>query len=146
MTKKDFLRELKSYFPDIEWNESAESRVLMLLGKYHVFQKDRVVIKQIYVDREVVVEGQSATEPDFQRIAEEICKLHNISLEQLKANSPKWAYAGGKRAAKELVDARQEFVRRLFNAYPHTSKLQTSRWLGYVCHSSVFHLIKKRKL
>lgn len=145
MTKKDFLRELKSYFPDIDWTDGAESRVNLLVDRYHSGIKEKVVVRHIYVDREVIVEGTCAQEKDFNKIAEEICEEYSITLEQLRANSPKWAYRKGKAGAKELVDARHDFVKKVFRRFPHSSKSQTARYLGYDCHSSVYHLLNDRK-
>ena len=145
MTKKDFLRELKSYFPDIDWTSGAESRVNLLLDRYHSGIKEKVVVRHIYIDREVIVEGTCAQEQDFNKIAEEICREHSITLEQLRVNSPLWAYTKGKVRAKELVDARNSFVNKVFRRFPHSSKSQTARFLGYDCHSSVYHLLNKRK-
>jgi hypothetical protein len=146
MTKKDFLRELKSYFTDIDWTPAAESRVNLLLESYHTTAKTKVLVKHIYVDREVMVEGSCAKEMDYAKIAEEVCRNHNITLEQLKVSSPNWAYKDGRKGTRELVDARHEFVNKVFARFPHSSKVQTSRWLGYTCHSSVYHLLKDRKI
>lgn len=145
MTKKDFLRELKSYFSDIDWTAGAESRVNLLLDRYHSGIKEKVAVRHIYIDREVIVEGTCAQEKDYNKIAEEICEEHSITLEQLRANSPLWAYRKGKSRTRELVDARNAFVSKVFRRFPHSSKSQTARYLGYDCHSSVYHLLKKRK-
>lgn len=146
MTKKDFIRELKSYFPEIDWTPGAESRVNLLLDRYNFEVKERVVVKQVYVDREVLVEGTSAREEDCIKVAKDICEQHGITLEQLKVNSPKWAYAGGRAGTKELVDARYDFVRKIFSRFPHSSKSHVSRWLGYKDHSSIHHLLSSRKV
>jgi hypothetical protein len=145
MTNKDFLRELKSYFPDIDWTEHADSRVNMLLDRYRSAIKHKTIVKQIYIDREVVVSSTSAKHEDYLKIAEEICERHEITLEQLRANSPSWAYKDGRIRTTPLVDARCEFVRKVFGKFPHTSKTQTARWLGYRDHSSIYHLLLKRK-
>lgn len=145
MTNKDFLRELKSYFPDIEWNKSAESRIELLVDRYHCGIKEKVLVRHIYIDREVKVEGTCASENDYNTVAQEVCEAHSITLEQLRANSPKWAYKGGKSGARELVDARHDFVKKIFRRFPHSSKSQTARFLGYDCHSSVYHLLNDRK-
>jgi hypothetical protein len=146
MTKKDFLRELKSYFPDIDWTDGAESRINLLLDRYNANIKERIVVKHVYIDREVVVEGTFAREDDCNRIAKDICERHGITIEQLKVNSPKWAYVDGASGAKELVDARYDFVKQIFKRYPHSSQSQLARWIGYKDHSSIHHLLKRRKV
>jgi hypothetical protein len=145
MTNKDFLRELKSYFPDIDWTEHAESRVLMLVDRYRSTIKHKTIVKQIYIDREVVLDATSAREDNYLELAEEVCERNKITLDQLKANSPKWAYEKGKVRAGHLVDARCEFIRKLFAKFPHTSQVQAARWIGYKDHSSIYHLLLKRK-
>jgi hypothetical protein len=146
MTNKDFLRELKSYFPDIDWTDGAESRVLLLVDRYRSTIKHKTVVKQIYVDREVVLPATSAKDEDYVEIAQEVCENHKITLEQLRANSPKWAYERGEIRTRPLVDARCEFVKKVFARFPHTSQVQAARWLGYRDHSSIYHLLLKRKV
>ncbi len=139
MTKKEFLKELKDYFNEYEWKSYDEKRIMLLLTKFEQSVKPVTIVKEVVINKQVRVEAYTAE--DIQSHAENICNKHRITLEQLKANSPKSFYSKGERRSSEYIEARRDFCLTVFDKYPSMNKSVIKRFLGYKCHSSIFHFL-----
>lgn len=142
MTKKEFLKELKDYFNDYEWKSYDEKRIMLLLTKFEESIKPLTIIREVIVKERVKVEP--TTSADMQKIADEICAKHNITIEQLKANSPKSCYDKRESRKSEYIEARRDFCLTLWNQYPTSNLSVVKRFLGYKCHSSIYHFLNRK--
>ena len=87
-------------------------------------------------------------------VAEFVCSMHEISVGQLKANSPDSVYNIDtvlksrklKKQCRPFVNARTDFAKILRAHYnKRITDHMNNNFLGYKHHSSVIHLYKDRK-
>jgi len=142
MTKKEFLKELKDYFNEYEWKPYDEKRMMLLLTKFEQEMKPVTIVKQVIVREHVAAEATTIT--DIQKLASEICEKHKITIEQLKANSPKSCYSKGEKRKSEYIEARRDFCITLWSQHPTAKLSVVKRFLGYKCHSSIFHFLNRK--
>lgn len=142
MNKKAFLKELKDYFNDYEWKSYDEKRIMLLLTKFEEAIKPLTIIKEVIVREHVKVEA--TTIADIQKLSDEICAKHKITIEQLKANSPKSCYSKGESRKSEYIEARRDFCITLWSQHPTAKLSVVKRFLGYKCHSSIFHFLNRK--
>lgn len=142
MTKKEFLKELKDYFNEYEWKPYDEKRMMLLLTKFEQEMKPVTIVKEVIVKEHVSVEA--TTKSDIESVANEICDKHKITIEQLKANSPKSCYSKGEKRKSEYIEARRDFCITLWQRHPTAKLSVVKRFLGYKCHSSIFHFLNRK--
>jgi hypothetical protein len=142
MTKKEFLKELKDYFNDYEWRPYDEKRIMLLLTKFEQETKPVTIVKEVIVREHVTVEPTTKT--DIESVAKEICEKHKITMEQLKADSPKSCYSKGESRKSEYIEARRDFCITLWQRHPTAKLSVVKRFLGYKCHSSIIHFLNKK--
>jgi hypothetical protein len=141
MTKKEFINELKAYFHDVEWRPFDENKIINMLERFQAKVEPIYIIKKVYLESKPV-QNYSFSDKIIEEVANDVCMEHNITIEQLKANSPRSCYRNGKRRAIEYVAARRDLCRRVKQS---SGKLVTAtrlkEWFGYKCHSCVLHLL-----
>jgi chromosomal replication initiation ATPase DnaA len=141
MTKKEFINELKAYFHEFEWRPFDENKVMNMLERFQRTVEPIVILKKVYLE--------SNTSPTYannqgmmEQIAKDVCAEHNITIEQLKANSNISCYRDGKRRGIEYVTARRDMCRRVKqSAGKDVTLVQLKDWFGYKDHSSIIHLL-----
>jgi chromosomal replication initiation ATPase DnaA len=147
MSEKDFIRELKNFFVDIEFNESAEKRINYLLEKYkekncHVKEVDRIIrhTEVVYRDKYVYLQDEKfqrkvkaferdlETAPKLEDILKQVCDQTGVSIEDIK----------GPKRYRHLVDARRLFVVMALKTYNYSLK-SVGNAIGRD-HSGAIHL------
>ena len=142
MTKKEFLKELKDYFNDYEWKSYDEKRIMLLLTQFEQSMKPVTIIKEVVVRQQFKLE--TVTKADIENVASYICQKHQITIEQLKANSPNSCYHRGEKRKSEYIEARRDFCLTLWEKHPASKLSVVKRFLGYVCHSSIYHFLNRK--
>lgn len=134
----DFSLKLAHYF-NIEMTERNKKRLRELYEEYS--SKIPPVIRIKEVTREIRPPKRLPS-GELDILANEICEAYNITLLQLKYNSPREAYHRGKKRLGKYVDARQDFsVRAVRQGFLIT---QISDFL-HVDHTTVVHYLYHRK-
>lgn len=141
MTKKEFINELKAYFHEVEWRPFDENKIMNMLERFQAKIEPVYILKKVYLESKttptyVVNQGM------IDQIAKDVCQEHGITIEQLKANSPRECYRNGKRRGMEYVTARRDMCRRVKqSAGKDVTLIQLKDWFGYKCHSCIIHLL-----
>lgn len=141
MTKKDFLKELKDYFTEHEWKEHDEKKVMSMLDRYKDSFKTVYLVKKVEVAKPTKQIDYQPSVVVLDDVANDICELHKIKIEELKVNSPLSCYKRGQKRRSEYVQARAEFCKTIRNIAPHVKLTALRNWFGYRCHSSIVHLL-----
>lgn len=145
MTKKDFLKELKSYFTEHEWKEYDEKKVMSMLDRYRDSVKTIYLVKKVEIEKRIQSFDMRPSSIILDEMAKTICEKHNITVEELKVNSPSSSYKKGEKRRAEYIEARADFCRSINLSSPMIRLTTLQRWFGYKCHSSIIHLIKNVK-
>jgi Bacterial dnaA protein helix-turn-helix len=141
MTKKEFVKWIKYFFVDVEWNESVEKKLTYMVDQIDPVIENRVIAKPVYKTKFVYVDkmpkGVIKVDLDYNvqiekkpldSIAEEVCKRHGIEVFQLKSVT----------RTRTLVMARKAFVKAALSSYPYTFK-EIGNFLNRD-HSSIIYL------
>lgn len=142
MTKKDFLKELKSYFTEHDWKEYDEKKIMSMLERYRDSVKTIYLVKKVEVERSHDHINIQPSDDVLDSIAKHICEKHNITIEELKPNSPLKCYKLKGRRNAEYIIARADFCRTVSTQAPNIKLTTMRNWFGYKCHSSIIHLLK----
>jgi hypothetical protein len=139
MTKKEFLKEMKDYFTEVEWTSHAEKKIITLLEQYKNKQDTVVVIKKVEV--KVPQNNVEVMEDALQKVTDSVCQKHGITVEELKVSSPLSCYKKRAKRRHEYILARKEFCTTVRRVSPVTTLTAIRDWLGYKCHSSILHFL-----
>ncbi len=142
MTKKEFVNELKAYFHEFDWRPFDENKIINMLERFQDKVEPIYILKKVYLQAQPVT-NLKENQALIDTVAEEVCKEHDITLHQLKANSPLKYYQDGKKAALKYVSARRDMCRRVMATDNTITKTELRQWFGYKCHSSIIHLLNK---
>lgn len=142
MTKKEFVKELKAYFHEWDWRPFDENKVISMLEKFQASVEPITILKKVYL-KETPVVNLKENQTVIEAVADEICKEHGITLQQLKASSPLKVYDKGKRGSMKYVAARRDMCRRVIATDNTITRTELRDWFGYKCHSSIIHLLNK---
>lgn len=162
----EVLNWMRAFFTDIDITPAMEKQIRYRLeGMAGEPPKERVVYVDKVIEREVVKYVKLTPQdfiPDYRKIdvvakkipleeiAKAVCEVHKITIEQLKINSPfgtykcrHWKKGDGSRN-REYVDARKHFCVEARSIYPYRLS-ELAQFLGYRDHTSVIHLLRRRK-
>ena len=142
MTKKEFVKELKAYFHEFDWRPFDENKILNMLDRFQAKVEPIYILKKVYLEAKPVV-NLKENQTVIDAVADEICKEHGITIQELKANSPLGCYEDGKRGSLKYVAARRDMCRRVMSTDNTITKIELKKWFGYRCHSSIYHLLNK---
>lgn len=140
MTDKEFIKDLKDYFTEIEWNDKHVEKVSSMLNRYRdkVSKEPLIKIKHIKVPVTNKLQyGNSRSNLSLETMNEilnQVAKDEGIRPEDIK----------GLERDTEFVDARIEFTRRVLKK----NGSQTYKSIAKVLnrhHSTVLHYIKKNR-
>lgn len=153
MTKEEFLKELKDFFTEVDWDSYKEARVSSLTSRLYDYAVSQAPVKRIYVKETVIrnesASSRSANHQEMTNTALEICSIYDMNFSQLLVNEPmhKYVYRGKPRGKRFqlFVDARQDFVKAILDEYPKTTYSTLASFLGYKDHTSIMHLLWYRK-
>jgi hypothetical protein len=145
MTKRDFLSELKSYFTEHEWKQHDENKIINMLDRYRDSVKTIYLVKKVEIEKKIQSFDMRPSSIVLDEMAKTICEKHNITIEELKVNSPLSAYKKREKRRGEYIEARADFCRSVKMSSPMMRLTTLQRWFGYKCHSSIIHLIKNVK-
>jgi chromosomal replication initiation ATPase DnaA len=140
MSDKEFIKDLKDYFTEIDWNNSHVERLGYMLGRYrdNVIKNSPVIIKRVEVPVFNRLQyGKMSTDLSVEQMYEilnEVAEDEGVTPEQLTGKERKW----------KLVCARVEFVRRVLRKNEFQTYASIGRMLGRD-HTSVLHYIKKNR-
>jgi len=136
MTRKDIIKDLKAYFTEIDWTKHAENKLDFILESFEAHIRSTIKPKKMVIVKTRIIKKYMHTaepsvhlsESDMERLANEVSSLTGVSINQLK----------GKSRLRRIVDARKEFVRRVFVKNPHQTLWSIARYLNRD-HASVIY-------
>lgn len=150
MTQQEYIKELKAFLTEVDWDKFTTNRVNELTTKLISSVLDVRPIKYVYMNKYKIVTAKiAAKQEDLDRIALEVCAEYNITIQQLKVNSPDSCYfRNGKWRGKRhipFVQARWCFCKTVLEQYSDTIYMMLAEYLGYKDHTSIMHLLYYRK-
>ena len=128
---------LKAWY-NLGGNEFEKRRIAKLLDDYELSMSVSVVTKI----KEIPPRPRLSNTKRLEELEEIVCERHGITKFQLRNNSNDHHYEGGRRS-QALVDARQDFA--LMASAEGCSFRSVAIYLGYKEHTSIVHLIRRRK-
>lgn len=119
MNEKEFVKELKDYFTEIEWTDHAEKKISGLLADYldeNMLTDHSVIEKPLVLYKNKVGRPKTSEEGLVRianRMARKICYNYNISIDELKRKDvvPKTGALRRRRSTGIIASAREEFIR-----------------------------------
>lgn len=132
----DLVQQIAHYF-NLDMTETHKKRLRYFCEEYEKKIPEKVRIQKVH---QVLAIKKPVR--FLESIAIDICEEHQMTMEQLKMDSPSEAYSNGRKRLREYVDGRQEFCLRAFEA--GHSKTAIAKFLK-MDHTSVIHLVHHRK-
>jgi len=134
-----FIEKLKFFFDDENIiNEKTEKRILLYLQEYkeeyppQIIFKDRLIVER---KEKKAIEMLRTSYEDLLTIANDVCKFHNIELNQLIKQKFKIG-----RDHSSISEARIDFCERVYSKY-HVQN-ETLRSFLNVDHTSIVYYLK----
>lgn len=94
---------------------------------------------------QIAAQVEQSFNTDILSVAKQICKLHKITLDELKLKSPRDSYRLGGARKNVYVDARSDFSKLMFFKY-NVSVTVIAQFMEYSDHSGVLHLLRGKKV
>lgn len=172
MTQQDHAEDTARrilFYLDVDHDKKRVEKIAKFISEHRdkyakvqekITVKKHVVYQKVYRNVYVTPSKQTYDPKDYidhtqilDDAANYVCDKHQITLQQLRRNSPAEAYRVditglGRDLSKRsqlLVDARQEFVHiTKMNYYNELTLREIGLYLGYKDHTAIWHLFHKR--
>jgi chromosomal replication initiation ATPase DnaA len=148
-SQKELIKSIASYL-NCNLNEVDKIRLgrMIELHRRDVGVMVKVRVKRVYVDVYTPHPPMKVAYVSLEQIAEKACEAYDITMAQLKLNSPIENYYSKKRRLANYANARQYFAMLAWNTGNTTLK-KIGEFLGYSInneHSGAINLLRKKKI